>query len=154
MRQIVPPAAPSLAEFFDLSTFGPPYANTSWSTLTQSSAAYHGGWRASAGGQNNSVTFKLPSPLRGGSWDIRLLHRAGAACGIYHVAVSADGTSFTDVGTVDGYAASDTTVATNLAGVMVPNGTRFIRFTMASKNASASSYTGRLSGFAGLRTGG
>jgi len=79
-------------------------------------------------------------------------HRQLANNGIYTIEKSVDGSTWTSVGTVDGYAAAGASTRSELTGLTFPTGVTFIRFRMASKNASSSAYSAVFGGFLGLRT--
>lgn len=142
-----------LASAFEVTAVSASVSQVSWNTFTQSSGYFLGGYRLSAGNQNAEVVFDLGRTLQGGTWSFALLHAVDSNRGIYTVAASTDGSAWTDLGTIDGYAAANATTRTLATGWTMPNLTRFVRLTMATKNASASDYYGSVSGFSGVRTG-
>lgn len=141
------------AATFDLSVFGKAVSTITFSTFTQLSTRYNAGSRKGSGGQNDEVVFRLPVDLLGGTWTIVLLHTATTDRGIYTIAGSVDGVTFTTLTTIDGYAGVLTQTRSEVPGVVVPDLTRFIRLKMATKNASSSNYNSEISGLYGLRTG-
>jgi len=130
-----------------------PYSATNFSTATQSNSRYLAGYQTSTGAQNAEVVYRLRGPLAAGTWSIRLAHSTNTSNGIYTIATSTDGSSWTDLTTIDGYAAAlDPDVITDATGLTVPAGTAYIRLKMATKNASSSNYYGVFSALTGVRT--
>jgi hypothetical protein len=145
----------SRASSFLLMGVGPEVSQTDMDTHEISSARFFGTSRATVDAlhQNAEVVFRLPSPLRGGTWTFVLFHSATTNVGIYSIATSADGSAFSDRATVDGYAASLTQSRTPATGLVIPDGDAFVRLKVATKNASSSGYFARFSALAGVRTG-
>lgn len=143
----------AVAESFEVMYGQAPFANTNFSTLGLNGSSHYNGYVASSGAQNDAITYKVPE-LKSGTWSIRLLHYTDAGRGIYTIAASPDGSAWTALGTVDGYSSPGVgAVSSDVTGVTMPANTKYIRLTMATKNASASNYTGVLSGISGVRTG-
>lgn len=110
-----------------------------------------------AGSQNDEAVFKVL--LAAGTWRLDITHYVRTARGIYTFALSTDGSSYTDIGTVDGYAASPTTgtgtfTVSSITGITVAtSGLWFFRFKMATKNASSAGYSAWLKSAGLTRTG-
>lgn len=121
-------------------------AQSSFNTVTQD-AFWLGGGVNSTGVVNAYREFDVV--IDAGTWTLSLMHRRATDRGIYTVTV--DGVN---VGTIDGYATAADNIITQVAAITVATpGRHRIRFAMASKNASSSSYVGHLSGFTLFRTG-
>lgn len=139
-----------------------PLANTFWTTATQSNGYWHAGYRqadvsngtGSTIGQNAQLILDTGGPLKGGTYNLLWLYSAAAARGIYTVDTSVDGSTWTSLTTIDGYASATNNVARLLlTGMTIVDGTIRIRITMATKNASATNYLGNISGVHMVRTG-
>ena len=80
-------------------------------------------------------------PLASGTWTISLLHSRGGDRGIGTFALSTDASSWTDVGTIDGYnaATAHNTLGT-ITGITVASAYSYLRVKTATKHASSSSY--------------
>lgn len=144
----------TLASFEIASAGAKAWANTNFNTFTVQNGAYHNAHRGSSGAQNDSVTFLTPVALTAGTWTLVLTYVSATSAGIYTIAVSSDDSSYTDVGTVDSYAASAVNFnRTELTGVTIAAGMKYVRLKMATKNASSSGYLGRHTSIAGVRTG-
>lgn len=145
----------SKASSFDVTAFGRDFSNTNFSNPTPQTTDWRNGRRGSTGAQNAQVIYLLPLPLLGGHWTIGVEHRSLPSAGIYTVAVSVDNVTYVDLGTVDGYAATAATNAPSvLTGVVIPDGARYLRLKMATRNAAnTTSYTGAVNGITGVRTG-
>jgi hypothetical protein len=87
------------------------------------------------------------------TWKLTFEIEKNPAYGIATVAVSPDATTFTDLTTFDFYASGIAQSRTEVTGLTIAAGMQYVRFKMATKNASASAYGAALSGFTGLRTG-
>ena len=130
-----------------------PYSATNFSTPTQSNARYLAGYLASTGAQNAEVVYRLRGPLAAGTWSIRLTHSTNTSQGIYTIATSTDGSSWTDLTTIDGYASpAVAAVITDATGLTIPAQHSYVRLKMATKNASSSNYYGAFSALTGVRT--
>lgn len=147
-----------MTESFDVNALGLADSNINWDStapavFVQSSGRFMGGTRTSTNAINNEVVFRLAQPLNGVdcTWDLVLLHQQNTARGVYTVSVSTDDTTYTDVGTIDGYAAASTAKRSVLAGVTIPDGTQFVRLKMAGKNASSTQYIGDIQYLGGVR---
>lgn len=139
-------------------SFGPQdvvYSNVGWATFTQSGSTFYGGRRdTDNSNQNNEVVYALPVALTAGTWKFVLLHTTSLDRGIYTVAVSPDAAAWTDLTTIDGYSASSTAnVRSEVTGLTVAAGMRFVRLKMATKNVSSTFYRGTHQLFTGVRTG-
>lgn len=131
----------------------PAYSQTNFATPTQSNSRYLAGYLVSSGAQNAEVVFRLPQTLQAGTWTFRLVHSTNTSNGIYTIATSSDGSSWSDLTTIDGYAGSAVAaVVTDATALTVPAGVAFIRVKMATKNASSSNYYGLFSAISGVRT--
>jgi len=132
---------------------GPAYSQTNFAIQTQSNSRYLAGYLSSSGAQNAEVVFRLPQTLQAGTWTFRLVHSTNSSNGIYTIATSSDGSSWSDLTTIDGYAGSVVAaVVTDATALTVPAGVAFIRVKMATKNASSSNYYGVFSAISGVRT--
>lgn len=133
----------------------PSFANTNWANQTAPNADYFRCRIGSTGAQNASITFLLPLAIRPGTWAFRLFHSASTNAGIYTLEGSPDGATWAAIGTVDGYnAVANTATASDVAGVTVAYpGWRYLRLTMATKNAASSDYYGLLNALSAARTG-
>lgn len=142
----------ALATAFQIDPLGATYANTGFTTAYNTTNWKNGALSNTA--QNDTVTFGLDAPLRGGTWALTLLCRSASDRGICTIEVSPDAATWTTLTTVDFYNAVNTTPdrKTN-TGLTMPQGTRYMRFTMATKNASSSAYVSALQGITGVRTG-
>ncbi len=125
-------------------------------TVSLSSSRPLGVYTLSAGVQDQSIAWDVV--LDEGTWTFDLIHETNVNRGIYTVAladVATDGTvgSFTDVGTIDGYAGSAAATKSSITGIAVATpGVKRVRLTMATQNVSSSGYYGNPSGIAMVRT--
>lgn len=111
-------------------------ANTNWSTQAQASSHPHAGYRLSTGAQNASVSYD--TSLGAGTYTITIVTYKDIDRGI--MTVTLGGVS---AGTVDTYGGQAVLIDSTLAGIVIPNsGIQTLNITMASKNASSSSYVG------------
>lgn len=144
----------AIGEEFEICALNKAYSNVNFTTFQATNGAAYNAWRSSSSAQNDEVVFLLPLALRGGTWAFSVLYATTTTMGIYTVSTSVDGSTFTDQGTVDGYNGSGVNFnRSELTGLTVPAGTKFVRLKMATKNASSSSYGARFSGIGGVRTG-
>lgn len=144
----------TLAQQFSLFFMGQEVAHTTFATVTQINSRYFCGSRATTGSSNlSSVTMRLPGGLLGGTWTFTLFHTATTNRGIYTIETSIDGSAWSALTTVDGYAASLTQTRTTVTGLTIPGGTAFVRLTTATQNPSSSGFNGEVSALNGLRTG-
>ncbi len=128
-----------------------PDNNSTWSTITATAAAFGGYLSTNDGVQGRWAEWQLP--LRNGTWRIDVLHAKGPDMGIITVTYAGD-----TWGTVDCYAAGvSVDNSSAITGVTVGNfaaaTARALRFTISTKNASATAYYGRVQFFAVRRTG-
>lgn len=149
----IPSAAQVKARSFNIHALAPAYSHITFDTYTQLSSRYNAGSVKASGGQNSEIVYLLDFALLGGTWKLQLLHTATTDRGIYTIAASADASTWTDIGTIDGYAATLTQTVSPLAGVAMPDGTLYLRLKMLTKNASSSNYNTEISGLYGVRTG-
>lgn len=106
------------------------------SFLTNAATGSFVGWvNQSDGVQNDSISFDFACGA--GTYSLELYHLPFSNRGIYTVAV--DGVT---VGTIDGYRASLAPQRDVLAGIVLGAGQHTVTLTMATKNASATSYIG------------
>lgn len=142
------------ADFFAIHANGRHHSHTTFSTHAIATSDYTNGRRSTTGAQNSEVVFLLPTVLRAGTWALTLLHRQGTDTGIYTIAVSPDATTWTDLGTtIDGYNASAVSTRSEITGQTIAANMKYLRLTMATKNASSSDYYGRINHISGSRTG-
>ena len=132
----------------------PALSDVNWTTLTQSNTRHLANYyTTTTSAQNNEIVFPLPQYLQAGTWSLRLLHTTGVNVGIYTIATSPDNSAWTDITTIDGYSnPSVDAVGTDVTGLTIGAGVRYIRFKMATKNASSSAYSGLISSLGGVRT--
>lgn len=110
-----------------------------------------------AAAQNDEAVYRIL--LAAGTWRLDVYHFVRTARGIYTFAIDTDGASYTDIGTLDGYAASPSTgigtfTQSAITGITVPtDGLWFFRFKMATKNASSAGYSGLILQMCWTRTG-
>lgn len=138
------------ASSFYLSFLQPPTSNVNWNAYNPGTFA---GLFQSSGAQNDEAVFRLPFSLSAGTWTISLQHSQASNRGIYTVSFSVDGTTWTDVGTIDGYVAASADTRSVITGIAIPARTKWVRLKMATKNASATQYYGIVGSMSGLRTG-
>lgn len=139
------------SESFRVLALDVPFSTSgSWSWSTNS-AHWYNTIVGSTGAVNDTIVFKIPR-LRGGTWSLALAHRRTAGGGIYTIAVSPDGSTFTDLTTIDGYAAANDNQRTVVTDLVIPAGTRFVRIRTATKNDSSSGYAQTWSSLTGVRT--
>lgn len=142
---------------FTVSASGAPYvyvaatygvlSQTNFSTIDLTTDGTLSGYRQSTGAQNATVSW--PFAVEAGTYTFTLAHHRGDNRGIYTVAI--DGGS---VGTVDGYNAGlDTGELTEITGIAITAGRKTLSLTMATKNASSSSFFGLIEGWSLIRTG-
>lgn len=141
------------ASSFSVPAFSPEVSQVNWNSLVATSG-FFGVIRSSTAAQNAEVVFRLPFGLLGGTWEFMLYHAEGTNRGIYTISLRRSASdTWRDVATRDGYAAANAVTSHKLPGVVVADGDKLIRFRMADKNASSSSYLGNLFGIGGRRTG-
>ena len=141
---------------------GVPSAQTNWATYILSGSNYTFVRVQSSGAQNATITF-APQVLAAGTWQLDLIHLGGTDKGIYTVEISTDGAAFTAINaspyngsasTIDGYQGSATGLRSGITGIVIGTAGRYwIRLTMATKNASSSSYVGAVADLTMTRTG-
>lgn len=149
------PYAPlNLLAEFEISGLTKVLSHTGFDTFTQSSARYLAFQRQSSGTQNDEAVFILPTALMGGTWTLALAHTTTTDAGIMTIATSPDNSAWTDRTTIDQYSGSlVAAVRTEVTGLALPAGIKYLRLKMATKNVSSSAYAGRLSSIHGIRTG-
>lgn len=91
----------------------------------------------SDGAQNASVSYDVA--LAAGTYTLDLLHDTYTNRGIYTVAL--DGVT---IATQDGYGAVSARLLSTFTGIVVADGAHVLSFTLTTKNASSSAYTGAL----------
>jgi hypothetical protein len=141
-----------LATSFERTALAAALSNTNFNSFSQNSAFYLAAGRSSSGVQNDQVVFDLGCLLMSGTWTFEMTHRAFTDRGIYTISASTDNSNWTDLATIDGYNGSAAEFR-DTATVTMPNLTQYLRFKMATKNASASSYIGFIHAFGATRTG-
>jgi hypothetical protein len=124
-----------------------PVSNTNFNSLVADSASLMGGYLRSSGAQNAECTFDVV--LGDGTWALYLLHHNDSDYGIYTVTLDS-----TALGTVDGYSAAgannDVDILTDIR--IDSPAKRTLKFVMATKNGSSSSYKGAIQLATFLRT--
>jgi microcystin-dependent protein len=130
-RSLVASPAPWTAQLSNLASF----ANLNWNTRT----SFVGGtltYVNSTGAQNAYMEWKVP--LSAGTWTFAMNYYNGSDRGIYTLTIDGGGS----LGTIDGYFASSNGAYSTIAGIAVTSNTNaLVRLTMATKNASSSSYS-------------
>jgi hypothetical protein len=113
------------------------FSNTNFDGHTSFDANGALNYLASTGAQNAFVEWK--PLLSAGTWTLAMNHYKGADRGIYTLTI--DGGA--SLGTIDGYNASSAGGYSTITGITVTANTNaLVRLTMATKNASSSSYGG------------
>jgi hypothetical protein len=134
----------TLPRVIDIDVFPTSNSHTNWNTIDATAAVYanqiYGGVKESSGAQNAEINWDVL--LTTGIWTVELLHFTRSSNGIYSVQV--DGI---EKGTIDGYSAADAAnVRSSVTGITVEaSATVQLKLKMATKNASSSSYFGRVS---------
>ena len=119
---------------------GPMTPLASVGTWSANQGAFFFGYRiTNTGTQNDYVEWEVS--LAQGCWNLDFFHDVGTNRGIY--TVSLDGVT---VGSVDGYAGSGANAKTTVPVQVTRRGTQKLRVTLATKNASSSSYVGAIHG--------
>lgn len=144
---------------FEILFLSPAISTINWAgtsgggAFTQSSSRFAAFDRSSGGNQFDEIVVRLPGLLTPGTWNVSLTHEQLTSCGIYTISFGSSATGpWTDIGTVDGYAAATTATRTLLTGiVLTASDSAFARLKINSKNASSSSYAGRVQHLAGVR---
>lgn len=131
----------------DVDPFSTAVTNTNWSAITVATVQIKNGYRESTGAQNAEVGWDIIIP--NGTWTVEVVTRQLPDAGIFTVLF--DGVS---KGTVDSYSAGDTVNSRlSVTGIVVATTAKTrVLLRMATKNAAASSYFGRISGVRLLRT--
>lgn len=129
-------------------------ANTNWDTPTQNNGWFLAGALQSSGAQNAEVSFDVF--LSTGTWRLDVLARHSSDAGI--AALTIDGTAPSGYGgsadTIDFYSGVSSSVRTQITGIAISTpGVKRLRLLLSSKNASSSSYFGRINLLSFLRTG-
>lgn len=123
----------------DLDVFEQAVAHTNWDTITAATGALLNGTKDSSGAQNAELNFD--APLARGTWTVEVMYRANSDAGI--ITIQFGGVS---KGTIDTYAGSSS--YNNRASVssiaVTTTGVVRVKLIMATKNASSSSYYGRI----------
>lgn len=123
----------------DINVFMSAIANTNWSTNTVQGNSLRNGYKGSTGAQNASISFDIT--LARGTWLVELLHNKGTDVGTYSVQIDS-----VEKGTIDGYNGSTTYNNRNsVTGISISTpGKHRLTLQMSTKNASSSSYYGRI----------
>jgi len=123
----------------DIDVFATAVTNTTWNTIAIGTTEIYCGDKRNAGAQNSQIGWDVV--LAAGTWDFELTHNQDSNRGIYTVAF--DGSS---VGTIDGYQAATTVnVRSSITGIVVAaTAKKRLTLTMATKNASSSSFFGTI----------
>lgn len=106
--------------------------------------------------QNDEAIW--PVGLDGGTWALAMFHYRRNVRPIYTFALSSDGVGFTNVGIIDGYSgtasgAGDPTRSTITGITVATAGEYLLRMKLATRNASATGWSGAFSGIGLVRTG-
>jgi len=144
-----------------IDVFGLSQANTNWSTVGTGSGFVKNAARTSSGAANDEVTWDVL--LGAGTWSLQLMYQQASDQGVYTVQLASDGVTFVTVnsspynastGTIDAYTAGTTNnVTSTITGITVSSsGIYRLKLKMASKNASSSSYVGKINGLVLVRT--
>lgn len=123
----------------DTDIFEQAISHVNWDTVFDSSSAIMNGWKLSSGAQNAEISFDVF--LAAGTWDVELLYVKDPASGIFSIQFDS-----VEKGTVDSYAAATAyNNRSTVSGITVTTSAK-VRLTlkMATKNASSSSYYGRI----------
>lgn len=141
-------------ESFEITGLTPAISSVSWGEPSNSSGHWYNMQRT---GQNQNAEIVLPIPgvLKEGTWDFHLYHSENSSHGIFTISISDDGEAWTDIATVDAYngASSTPDQQTKNEDLVIPAGIKYVRFKMATKNASSSNYFGAWQSLVGIRTG-
>ncbi len=123
----------------DIAVFATAIAQTNFDTITADSAAVHAAEKTSSGAQNAEIGWDVV--LVAGTWTVELIHLTANDNGIYSVQFAA-----VEKGTIDGYAAAAVrNVRSSVTGIAVATTAKTrVTLKMATKNASSSSYFGRI----------
>lgn len=124
----------------DIDVFMTPISHTNFNTNTLAANTFHGGSKDSSGAQNAVISFDVV--LAAGTWTFEMMHRTASDRGIYTVALSVTGS----LGTIDGYSGlSANNALSSLTSINVREPIKQrLTLTMATKNASSSSYVGSI----------
>lgn len=129
--------------------YSTPSAESGFSNKTISSDSLFNGFLQSSGAQNNYVQWDVQ--LQPGTWSVSIMAKKATNMGI--MSVSFDAGSSTE-GTIDWYNGSDSVNnVQSVTGITVDTAKTYqLRLTMSSKNASSSSYVGRVQSLKLLKT--
>jgi hypothetical protein len=129
-----------VAWLIDIDVFETPGAQTNWSTLHLGGSSYIYSTEINSSGAQNAL-ISWPVVLSAGTWTFSLVHNKDADIGIYSVQL--DGV---EKGTIDGYAGAPAlnTISTITGIVVAASGKATLMLKMATKNASSSSYFGKI----------
>ena len=129
------------------------YSAVNFNNYNADSAFYLGVYRYSGGFQNDQIVWRLPQQLRAGTWTLALVYATMTTFGIYTISTSIDGTTCISQGTIDGYSVASVPFnRTELTGVTLPAGIRWVQLQLATKNASSTGYSASFSALYGTRT--
>lgn len=121
-------------------------ANTNWATRTQVSSVLGGGrLDTDTTAQNNLFTNDIWADA--GTYQVVVIHDTDTDQGIHNI------TGVSGTQTVDAYAAAASNVVSTTTGIAVTAGVKTMQDSMATKNASASAYGGKLNSIKWIRTG-
>lgn len=143
----------ALASSFNIDLAGAQVSNVNF-TAPSFNVAFWNNVVMTSSLQDAEVVYATEAPLRGGTWQIALLARTSTDRGDVTIATSPDGVTFTDLTTVVCYAGSNTNPNRLVTtGLTMPQGTRYLRLKLSTKNASSTAYASGLQGLSGMRTG-
>lgn len=139
--------AGSLPWLIDINPFVTAHTQTNWSTMTKDDTQVMNGRVDSTGAQNAEIGWDVV--LAAGTWTVSVMSLLSTDAGI--MTVSLDGS---EKGTIDFYAGSGSSnsLKTITGDTVSTTGKKRLLIKMATKNASSSSYYGRISALRLLRT--
>lgn len=131
----------------DIDVYMTALQKTNWDTNTAVANTIRGYTKDSSGAQNDAIGFDVV--LGAGVWTFELMHRTSTDRGIYTVALTQGA-----LGTIDGYTlGSASNVRSTITGINVREPIKQrLTLTMATKNASSSSYIGSIQAIQFRRT--
>jgi hypothetical protein len=136
-------------DLIDIDTLPTAISQVNWNTMFVDANTVYNGYKKSTGAQNAEINWDVV--LAAGTWTIELTYVTTPDAGIYTVQLSADGSSFTSVGSAP-YNASGSTIDAytggtgyntrlTLASITIATTGRYrLKLLMATKNASSTNY--------------
>lgn len=123
-----------------------------WVNTTTATFPFNYDMNNSSHAQNDAVTWKLPYSLPGGTYTLGIHTTTANNSCILTIETSVNGSAWTSLTTQDLYASSGAVTQYALTGLTIPDGTLYVRFTAATKNASSTTYYMDLGALYLLRT--